>query len=356
MLSMNYFDLFRKFTYAGAPTFLVFSVTGQCNARCGICFYHGHVNQRRNELTLPEIERFSRKFGPLLSLVLTGGEPFMRQDLPEICKIFYKNNDAFAINISTNGFFSEQIEKAARQILRDCKKAVLSIDLSIDDLGEKHDRMRGLPDAFNKMLDTHDRLLKLKKSYPNLWVKANTTFCAYNQDRMGEIRKGIKRDFNFDDHSISLIIGNPRDSHANKISLEAYAKSVRQYEKEKKAGSKGLIERLLSILRTEVHDEILRSVYEKTPRFKCTALKKVIFIDEVGDLYPCGMIKDSLGSLRENGYDPRKIMRSSRAREVAAQQGIHSGCYCQWDCGIFNNIVYDSKNYPRILKRLLTGL
>jgi molybdenum cofactor biosynthesis enzyme MoaA len=356
MPSVNYFDLVQKACYSRTPTYLVFSVTDRCNSNCGICFYHKNINRGRKELSVEEIDAFSKKFGPLLSLVLSGGEPFMRDDLAGICQVFYRNNNVRAINISTNGFFSEKIEKTVEEILENCTKMILSVEISIDDLGEEHDRARRLPHSFEKIIDTYTRLTELKKKYPNLWVKANTVFCSYNQTRMGNIRQGIKEGFNFDDHSITLIGGDPRDPGTKeKVSIEKYKKIIREYEEERAARKKTMIERLFSVLRTEVLGEILRSIKEKKARFTCAALKKIVFIDEVGDVYPCVLIRDSLGSLRENDYDIRKIIRSRTARDIVAKYRIYAGCYCQWDCGIFNSIIYDPRSYFRIIKRLLIG-
>jgi len=305
---------------------------------------------------LEEIEKFSGKLGPLLSLALTGGEPFMREDLAEVCKVFYKNNNARAVNISTNGFFSQKIESDTKEILQNCKKMILSVELSIDDLGEAHDQARGLPNSFERLSDTYSRLSELRKKHPNLWLKANTAFCAYNQDRMLEIQRAIREKFNFDDHSITLISGDPRDPAAKaNVSMEKYEESIQTYDKERAAKKKTMIERLFSVLRAEVLEEILRGVRERKPRFNCKAIKKIVFIDETGDVYPCSMIREKLGSLREHYYDIREVLRSPRTKEIVKKYGIYSGCYCCWDCGVFNNIVYDPGSYPRIIKRWVRG-
>jgi radical SAM protein with 4Fe4S-binding SPASM domain len=134
-----------------------------------------------------------------------------------------------------------------------------------------------------------------------------------------------------------------------------YEKSIQGYKEEMAARKKTLIEKLFSVLRNEVLEEILRGVSEKKARFNCTAIKKIIFIDEVGDVYPCSMIREKIGSLREHHYDIQEVIRLPETKKISEKYGIYSGCYCCWDCGIFNNIVYGPKSYPRIIKRLIAG-
>ena len=43
---------------------------------------------------------------PLLSLILTGGEPYLRPDLDKIVKLFYDNTRIPIITIPSNGSFN----------------------------------------------------------------------------------------------------------------------------------------------------------------------------------------------------------------------------------------------------------
>ena len=61
-------------------------VTSVCNARCAHCFYP--INAGKNELTLEEIEKLTRTLPPIRLLLIGGGEPFLRRDLPEIIRLY----------------------------------------------------------------------------------------------------------------------------------------------------------------------------------------------------------------------------------------------------------------------------
>ena len=90
---------------------LTFFVTGLCNLRCKMCFYLDNIEKARkkDELTLDEIRKISEKLKPFIWLLISGGEPFLRDDIFDICKTFYQNNNVKNITIPTNGLETEKI-------------------------------------------------------------------------------------------------------------------------------------------------------------------------------------------------------------------------------------------------------
>ena len=83
---------------------------------------------------------------------ITGGEPFFREDLREVVKVLKKKSDR--IVISTNGFFTDRIIDLCREF------PDLGIRISIEGLQETNDKIRGLPDGFQRGYST---LLELRK-------------------------------------------------------------------------------------------------------------------------------------------------------------------------------------------------
>ena len=80
--------LIKKISYLHT---LYFFPTSRCNLSCSHCFYHDSLNKRFNELTLDDIDTFSKTMDHLLTLALTGGEPYLRHNLDQIARIFYHN-------------------------------------------------------------------------------------------------------------------------------------------------------------------------------------------------------------------------------------------------------------------------
>ena len=82
-----------------------FAVTYRCNSRCQNC----NIWQKEpsDELTLTEIIKFftvNRDFlRNVKSIQLTGGEPFLRDDLPQIVTTITKTIPGIMVWVPTNG-------------------------------------------------------------------------------------------------------------------------------------------------------------------------------------------------------------------------------------------------------------
>ena len=124
-------------------------VTYRCNARCSMCSRYKAPSQAEEEISLETI----RKLPPMYFTNITGGEPFIRQDLKEIVRELYKKSDR--IVISTNGFFTDRILDLAREFPQ------IGIRISIEGLEETNNEIRGLPDGFRRGYRTLRQLRKM---------------------------------------------------------------------------------------------------------------------------------------------------------------------------------------------------
>src|SRR3989338_6563225 len=166
------------------PSHLIFFVTSKCNADCKFCFNWKNIEdaEKRKELTLEEINKISKSFRYLVQLTISGGEPFLRDELSEIVYLFYKNSGAFRIAIPTNGILSEKIEEIVRRILKKCDKNInLLIGLSIDGIGINHDEIRHSKENFKRLLETYNRLELIRKKDKNLIIYTDTVISYFNK-------------------------------------------------------------------------------------------------------------------------------------------------------------------------------
>ena len=76
-------------SYKSAPRELILYVTSTCNQKCSHCFYSAELNQP-NDLSFADYELISKNCNDIEAILIGGGEPFIRKDLPEIINIFYK--------------------------------------------------------------------------------------------------------------------------------------------------------------------------------------------------------------------------------------------------------------------------
>ena len=83
-------------------------VTYRCNARCNMCNRYKKPSKPEEELTVETIKKLPQMY----FTNITGGEPFIREDLGDIVRELYKKSDR--IVISTNGFFTTGLSNFAR--------------------------------------------------------------------------------------------------------------------------------------------------------------------------------------------------------------------------------------------------
>src|SRR5881227_3671733 len=90
-----------------APALLSILVTSVCDMRCTHCFFTDELDdatRKKLQMTTREIATISETLGGNLGvLILAGGEPFTRKDLPEIVRAFRANNSLESVYITSNG-------------------------------------------------------------------------------------------------------------------------------------------------------------------------------------------------------------------------------------------------------------
>lgn len=123
--------------------------TYRCNAKCGMCHTWKHPSRASEEFDPAILEKIP---GGMTRLNITGGEPFLRKDLSEIVRILDKKTAR--LEISTNGYFVEKIEAIAKEFPN------ITIRVSVEGLPVLNDRLRGIPEGFERALRV---ILKLKK-------------------------------------------------------------------------------------------------------------------------------------------------------------------------------------------------
>lgn len=344
----------------GRPVQLTLFLTKNCNARCKFCFYLSpeSISRRESgnkapELTLEEIERISASLGDLLWLAFSGGEPFLRQDLIEIAQVFYKRNRPCIILIPTNGLLPDVIVRNTEEILKRCRKSTIAVKLSLDGPHDVHDRLRGVPGAFNKTMETFRRLRPLLDRHPNFELGINTVLCSENQDRMEELIDSVGQLQGLRAHTVSLIRGEVAEERLKKVAPSVYARigeRLAQDLRSKAAGryrfSGAGLKAAQDILQRRL---IHKTLVEQRRQIPCFAGKLGVVLTETGDAYPCESFSMKMGNVREYGCDVTKLLESAEAKK-AGQSVRESGCYCTHECNTMMNIVFNPRLYAGLMK------
>src|SRR3979490_3618366 len=132
-----------------SPILLNILVTSVCDMRCTHCFFTEELDDRpRKKLQMKthEIEKISETLGGNLGvLILAGGEPFTRKDLPEIVNSFYRHNNLESVYLMSNGQIQKRIFPHVTRILEECPNLNVTVAMGIDGLPDQHDKIRQKP-------------------------------------------------------------------------------------------------------------------------------------------------------------------------------------------------------------------
>ena len=349
--------------YKQLPSYFIFYPTSRCNLKCSHCFYHDSLNKKFNELTLTEIDKITQTMDPILSLILTGGEPYLRHDLDQIVRIFYENTRVPIISIPSNGWYLKKMEKQITNMMEWCPLLTLNQQISIDGIGVDHDNIRmdkqviGSENSFEKAIITSKSLKNLQKVYNRINIGIIITFTNENQNKFKDIIKEIYSLVEPDNISINLVRGDPKQKVNLDLNLELYREAVTYrdnlFYKKKMSGHSRFVGNKYATAARIMLNELTNKTYEEnkytTPCYAGN-LSGVMYPE--GDIYPCEILDDShkIGNIRDFDLNFKKLWHSQKAKNE-----IHfirkTKCFCTHECFNSVNILFNPKNYPEIIKK-----
>ncbi len=140
------------------PVGLIHFLTRRCNARCSFCFIdfnHNESQNKKNEMTIEQINKFTSTMGKSVQHVnLTGGEPFLRSDIFEILRAYFDNANVNSILINTNGSYPKRISDLVDNLNKFYPDKTVITQFSIDSYPEEHDKIRKIPGLFQKTMES----------------------------------------------------------------------------------------------------------------------------------------------------------------------------------------------------------
>ena len=325
---------------------LIFQVTNICNSRCITCFNWKTLNKDVNkELTLEEIDKFTKKIGKLHTVTIGGGEPFLRNDLSEIVDCFNRNNNLSVVAIPTNCLSVNKILTSTEKILNKFKGGV-KIGLSIDGIGKDHDKIRGVEGNFKKVLETYDGLAELKKKYPKLRLRLCATVFSLNVNKVIDLLKYVKQNMPAIDFygGLELLRGDYNQSQVREIKPDEFIQIIKAMEEDTK-NEKNLYKRVISPMYYKLALDILKKKKQIIP---CRISAFYPVIDALGNVYPCEN-RNKIGNLRDVNYDLNKVWQSKEAKKI--RKSIRNKeCYCTHSAYQIPNIYLSPKMILKIIR------
>lgn len=337
------------------PVYLIHFVTEVCNLRCSHCFdffYEEGPKRKPHELRLDEIDRMTRSMGELLFLLPTGGEPFLRHDLPQIIELYYKNCHLRNVGMPTNGSLTDRVVAGVEEILVRCPELHFGLDISIDGIGSDHDTIRNQKGLFEKCTETYWRLKDVEKRHANFKVCVELTIQKYNQDKLDEMYSYFVRELKTYNILVRIVRGKPRDPLEKDINLGAVEEFTSKLERGLQQGAyHGHAVYPMSDLITarelvgrQIQLNVLR---ENRFQIPCYAANLMGVIKSNGDVMACELRDDKLGNIRDFDCDFKKLWLSQKARAIS-KDIIENKCFCTHECFMSTNILFNPSLYPRL--------
>ncbi|MDA2933712.1 radical SAM protein [Acidobacteria bacterium AH-259-D05] len=341
----------RLFYKRGLPVSLIFFVTSRCNLLCTHCFYWEELNKNKNELTLDEIEKISLSLPNLLTVSLTGGEPYLRADLPDIAAAFERNSQVRNIQIPSNGLLVDRTVSRVEELMQKVRTARVSTGVSLDGPEDIHNRIRQNPKSFQRALETLAELKKLKPRFPNLSVGVALTVSSANQGRLDEFYHFVEEELQPDAVTITLVRGDPIDPSLKQIDINLYRDFSRRVIKYRKAHrlTNGWVDRLVAAKEEETYQLIGEAAQADHRISPCYGGELIGVLSETGEVYICETLDKSMGNIRDFDGDFAKLWRGDLADEGRRFQK-QLGCQCTYECAMSVNSLFNPKRALRILR------
>lgn len=331
------------------PIYLIFFVTSKCNSSCKHCFYSKELNnQFEADLSLEEIEIFSRELGKLVWLDLSGGEPFLREDLVELCRIFIKNNKLDVLSIPTNGILTEKIYSDVLKLLQEKKLKELNINLSIEGPKQIHDEIRGVK-CFDRVVQTYKKLAPLKKRFPKLSIMVSTVITNKNYKLLEQFHKQIKKDMPaIDFHNLEIMRGDPKNKNYSAPSVEQLEqlrptvfKIWQSYDYYRSRFQARIADKTKKIL----FENYLKIMKTRKQPWQCFAGRVHAVLDYKGDISVCELLP-AIGNIRKQTFT--EIWDSKRARVMKASIKAKK-CTCTHSCFQITNLIFNQFYWPKLI-------
>ncbi len=345
----------RMFVRGGPPLHLTFFVTSRCQLACGHCFYHRSLNPLgRRELGVEEVERIAAGMGPLLWLAITGGEPFVRSDLPELVGALDRACRPRVLTIVSNGWATESIASQLPGIL--AASGTIQLNLSLDGPREVHDGLRGREGAFERLLESYERAARVAERDRRLGLGINTAFHSGSPEAMEPLSELVLQQLRPRHWDIALVRDPPRDPEVQRVELEAYLAWKARLEE--RLRSRELPYHRMPAQRLAMARHLQQNDFERDYlrqpgyRIPCLAgsLSAVLYDD--GALAACEQRPEFLGNLRDAGYDFRAVWRGAAARRLR-ERIAEERCHCDHGCNIAINTLFQPRCVARLPLRVL---
>lgn len=302
------------------PREALIAITYKCNAKCHMCNTWQYPSKSAEELKPSDLESLPN----VVFCNITGGEPFIRDDINEFVEVMKKK--AKRIVISTNGYFTDRIVKLAEA------HPSLGIRISIEGLPAANDELRGIKDGFDHGIRT---LLELHR----IGLK-DIGFGITLSDRnildlmeLYQLSKAMNLEF------ATACVHNNYYFHKfdNKVTrLEDFKREFEMLVTDLLKSK-----RIKNWFRAYFNYGLLNYACGNKRLLPCEVGTDLFFIDPFGEIMPCNAMEMSMGNIKEKPFNA--IWYSEEAEKVRQAVKV-----CQKECWMIGSVAPAIKKNKRV--------
>ena len=297
----------------------IVGLTYRCNAKCVMCNTWQHPTKPEEEIKPVHLE----KLPPMQFTNITGGEPFLRNDIDEIVHVVRKKTKRLVI--STNGFFTDRILEVAK------KNTNIGIRISIEGLPKANDELRGINDGFDKGMRTLVELhhLGLKDIGFGITVSDRN---AKDLLELFKLANAMKLEF------ATAVVHNSYYFH--KFDNEIKEKELVTAEFQKLVKELLKSNRIKNWYRAYFNHGIINYVHGGKRLLPCEVGTVVFYLDPFGVIRPCNALDEPIGNLNHSNSFA-EIWNSDTAKEMRKKVAT-----CDKQCWMIGSVSPAIKKHP----------
>jgi MoaA/NifB/PqqE/SkfB family radical SAM enzyme len=338
----------------GWPRLLPVNVTISTNFRCNFTCLTCNVYDRKvDELDAGEWAEVFASLGRAPAwMTFSGGEPFLRGDLPDIVLSAVRICQPAVVNIPTNGWFTKRVVEGVGRICAGSPGTQVVVNLSIDHhIPERHDAIRDTEGSYARLLDTLAGLRAL--DLPNLTVGVHTVVSRENEADFPEIARGLST------LGADSYIAEPAEE---RVELRTMGTGITPRASnfgraaaavlEAEAAASGAVARMARTIRNEYYARVTRFLDGDASAMPvCHAGFLSVHIGADGDVWSCCVLARSFGNVRDAGFDFRAVWFSAEAEEFRTWMRERR-CACPLANAAYTNLLAE----PAAAARMAAGM
>ncbi len=327
------------------PSWCTFLVTYRCNARCKMC--DSWRVKPGTELDAGQIDELFAKIGRLDVVRLTGGEPFLREDMVDVASAVIARSSPAVLHTTTNGSFPERVAAFVDAFRARGELGRLAFLVSFDGMPAQHDANRGADVSFDRALETvrvlvgrgarvaaNHTVISRQSLEDNAGIRATLeplgvgvhSVLAYSDSAMYSIKlRGTRAEHLIVPQGYPL---HPALDGADVIGfVERELKLAERLPRRERIGKRYYLRGLLARLKKDARP---------SPHPQCVALRGHLRLLPDGRVPVCQFNTETVGNLHTDPFD--SVWKGARAATARDWVDACPGCWAE--CEVIPSAIY----------------